>query len=50
MAHRVISLPAEFGRYRCIADSGKPSAGRFMGSRPSDRELALIDPNDFGAG
>jgi Nucleoside 2-deoxyribosyltransferase len=25
---------AEFGRYRGIADSGKPSAGRFMGSRP----------------
>jgi hypothetical protein len=26
---------AEFGRYRGLAGFGKPSPGRFMGSRPS---------------
>jgi ABC transporter substrate binding protein len=28
------SAPQQFGRYRCIADSGGPSAGRISGSRP----------------
>jgi hypothetical protein len=31
---------ANFGRYRCGADSGKPSAGKFMGSRPRTRAFS----------
>jgi len=37
MAHRVISLRCEFGRYRSIADIGqaRTNQSRFMSTRPS---------------
>jgi hypothetical protein len=34
---------AEFGRYRGMADSDKPSVGRFRGSRPSSLKLETIE-------